>query len=127
LCIVKTNFQSTSIVDGVNYIFQKAAALGKAAVVNLSLGTQQGAHDGTLDLDQMLNALTGPGRIIVASAGNEGDSKLHGEVVLSGSTSQNMTLTVPSYTAATGTGHDLLLFSGRYSGSSRISLTIVTP
>jgi subtilisin family serine protease len=127
ICMVKTNFTTTSIVDGVNYIFQKAAALGKRAVVNLSLGTQEGPHDGTLDMDQMLNALTGPGKIIVASAGNEGAEKLHGQLTLSGATPQNMTLTVPAYTAGAGTGDDFLLFSGWYAGTSQISLTITTP
>jgi subtilisin family serine protease len=127
LCMVKTTFQTNSIVDGVNYIFQKAASLGKQAVVNLSLGTQEGPHDGTLDMDVMLNALTGPGKIIVASAGNSGSDNLHGQLTLSGSTPQNMTLTVPAYTPAAGTGNDVLLFSGWYAGSSQISVKIVTP
>lgn len=127
LCMVKTNFQTTAIVDGVNYIFRKAASLGKRAVVNLSLGTQQGPHDGTLDMDLMLNALTGPGKIIVASAGNEGADDLHGQVTLSGATPQNMTLSVPAYTAASGAGNDFLLFSGWYAGTSQISVKIVTP
>jgi subtilisin family serine protease len=127
ICMVKTNFTTTSIVDGVNYIFQKAAALGERAVVNLSLGTQEGPHDGTLDMDQMLNALTGPGKIIVVSAGNEGADKLHGQLTLSGAAPQSMTLTVPTYTAGAGTGDDFLLFSGWYAGTSQISLTITTP
>ena len=38
LIMVKTNFQTTGILDGVAYIFQKATTLGKNAVVNLSLG-----------------------------------------------------------------------------------------
>ncbi|MGH7680984.1 MAG: S8 family serine peptidase, partial [Candidatus Eiseniibacteriota bacterium] len=42
ICMVKTDFSTTRIVDGVNFIFQRAAALGKKAVVNLSLGTQDG-------------------------------------------------------------------------------------
>jgi len=127
LCMVKTTFQTGAIVDGVHYIFQKAASLGKQAVVNLSLGTQEGPHDGTLDMDVMLNALTGPGKIIVASAGNAGEDNLHGQLTLSGSTPQNMTLVVPPYTPAPGTANDVLLFSGWYAGTSQISLRIVTP
>ena len=126
LCMVKTTFQTGAIVDGVHYIFQKAASLGKQAVVNLSLGTQEGPHDGTLDMDVMLNALTGPGKIIVASAGNAGEDNLHGQLTLSGSTPQNMTLVVPPYTPAPGTANDVLLFSGWYAGTSQISLRIVT-
>ncbi len=127
LCMVKTTFTTSAIVDGVNYIFQKAAALGKQAVVNLSLGTQAGPHDGTLDMDVMLNALTGPGKIIVASAGNAGEDNLHGQVTLSGAVAQNMTLTVPAYTPAGGGANDILFFSGWYAGTSQISVKIVTP
>lgn len=127
LCVVKTTLQSSAIVDGVSYIFQKAAALGKRAVVNLSLGTQEGAHDGSWPLDQMLSALSGPGKVLVASAGNEGASGMHGQLTLSGSTADNMTLVVPAYTPATGTGNDFFLLSGWYSSRSRITLTITTP
>jgi subtilisin family serine protease len=127
LCMVKTTFATTDIVDGVNYIFQKAASLGKQAVVNLSLGTQEGPHDGTLDMDLMLNALTGPGKIIVASAGNTGEDNLHGQLTLISGTPDSMTLVVPNYVKNAGAANDFLLFSGWYSGSSQVSLTIVTP
>ncbi len=127
LCMVKTTFQTTAIVDGVNYIFQKAASLGKQAVVNLSLGTQEGPHDGTLDMDVMLNALTGPGKIIVASSGNAGEDNMHGQLTLSGVTPQSMTLVIPAYTRNPGAANDFLLFSGWYSGSTQMSVRITTP
>jgi subtilisin family serine protease len=127
LCMVKTTFANTDIVDGVNYIFQKAASLGKKAVVNLSLGTQDGPHDGTHEMDVMLNALTGPGKIVVASAGNAGEDNLHGRVALVPATPQSMTLVVPAYTRNIGAANDFMLFSGWYPGTSQISLTITTP
>ncbi|HEY3156470.1 MAG TPA: S8 family serine peptidase [Candidatus Eisenbacteria bacterium] len=127
LCMVKTTFATTDIVDGVHYIFQKAASLGKQAVVNLSLGTQYGPHDGTHSMDLLLNGLTGPGKIIVASAGNAGEDNLHGQVTVAPATPQSMTMVVPSYTRKAGTGNDFLLFSGWYEGGNQISLTITTP
>ena len=60
-------------VDGINYIFQYAGSVGKAAVVNLSQGHHTGPHDGTSLTDQAIDALSGPGRIIVGAVGNEGD------------------------------------------------------
>ncbi len=126
LCFVKTTFLTTNIVDGVNYIFQRAAALGKQAVVNLSLGTQDGPHDGTYDFDTMISALTGPGRIVVASAGNRQTDDIHGQVTVGGST-QTMTLAVPNYVRNPGAGNDFLVFSGWYEGGDQISVTIVTP
>ncbi|MBI4126424.1 MAG: S8 family serine peptidase [Deltaproteobacteria bacterium] len=62
---------STTICEGAYYIFKKAETLGMPAVVNLSLGTHIGAHDGTSLFEQCLDGLAGPGRIIVAAAGNE--------------------------------------------------------
>ncbi len=63
----------TNVLEGVDVIFEKADVLDKAAVVNLSLGTSIGAHDGTSLLEQGLTALssTKGGRIIVNAAGNE--------------------------------------------------------
>lgn len=124
---VKTDFSATGIVDGVSYIFARAAALGKSAVVNLSLGTQDGPHDGTDPMDLMLSALTGPGRIIVVAAGNDGAREVHGHVAVSGATDALMTVTLPTYTPLAGASNDYLLFSGWYPGADSVGVTITTP
>lgn len=71
-------FADTDVVDGVAYTFSKAIAMGKAAAVNLSLGGHFGAHDGTSLYEQALDNLTGPSKIVVAAAGNEGSDYIHG-------------------------------------------------
>jgi subtilisin family serine protease len=71
--LVKTNFIDTDVA--VAWIFSKAG--NRPCVVNLSLGHHYGAHDGT-DAEELVHAqLTGPGRIIVVSAGNEREDDLH--------------------------------------------------
>ncbi|TXH56146.1 MAG: T9SS type A sorting domain-containing protein [Bacteroidia bacterium] len=67
----------TDFVDGINYIFTYAASVGKPAVVNISWGSQSGAHDGTSLFNQACNNLSGPGKIVVMSAGNEGGNRIH--------------------------------------------------
>jgi minor extracellular serine protease Vpr len=64
---------ATAVLEGVSAIFAKADLMDKPAVVNLSLGTSIGAHDGTSLLEQGLTTLSAakPGRIIVNAAGNE--------------------------------------------------------
>ncbi len=126
ICVVKTDYSTTRIVDGVNYIFQRAAALGKQAVVNLSLQTQDGPHDGTYAFDTMISALTGPGKIVVAAAANSQEDGIHGQRILA-ATPQNMTLVLPDYTRNIGAGNDILLFDGWYEGADQVSLTITTP
>lgn len=70
-------FASTDVVNGCNYIFEKAQQLSKPAVINLSLGGHFGPHDGSSLYEQALSNLTGNGKVIVAAAGNEGGETIH--------------------------------------------------
>ncbi|HEU4725809.1 MAG TPA: S8 family serine peptidase, partial [Candidatus Eisenbacteria bacterium] len=124
---VKTTYATTAIVDGVHYIFQKALSLGKKAVVNLSLGTQAGPHDGTYGFDTMISALTGPGKIVVASAGNKGNDDNHARVDIDGTTPGSVTLNVPTYSKNAGTENDYVIFSGWYPGLDQMSVTLTSP
>ncbi len=78
-------FADADVVDGCSYIFNKAAQMGKSAVINLSLGGHFGPHDGTSLYEQSLSNLTGNGKIIVAAAGNEGNDQIHLSYATSGS------------------------------------------
>ncbi len=77
IVVVKTSYKNPDILDAVNYIFSKADAAGKPCVINISLGNQYGPHDGSDDFNTSLSSLTGPGHIIVRSAGNDGAHALH--------------------------------------------------
>lgn len=62
-----------SVLSAVSLIFDLAAQLGKPAVVNLSLGSNFGPHDGSSALERALADLVGedhPGRAIVVAGGN---------------------------------------------------------
>jgi subtilisin family serine protease len=68
-------FSDPDILRATQFIFDRAAALGMPAVVNISLGSDFGPHDGTSALEQGLAAMVGdanPGRAIVVAAGNSG-------------------------------------------------------
>jgi len=85
MIIVKANLNQpdndflSSLGDAVKYIFDKADALGQPAVINISLGTYFGSHDGKDIQAQYIDNLitTGPGRVVVASAGNAGTAPIH--------------------------------------------------
>ncbi|MBX3044707.1 MAG: S8 family peptidase [Candidatus Kapabacteria bacterium] len=78
-------FSDFDIINGCYYIFEQAAILGRPSVVNLSLGSPIGPHDGKGLLATALSSLTGEGRIIVASAGNNGEMPIHaGDYVSAG-------------------------------------------
>lgn len=67
----------TDFIDGVNYIFSYATSVGKPAVINISWGSQSGPHDGSTLFNQACNNLSGPGKLVVMSAGNEGEENIH--------------------------------------------------
>jgi subtilisin family serine protease len=94
-----SGFSDPDILRGTRFVFDRAATMGLPAgcagdpcrpgpctdpkqcspapvVVNLSLGSDYGAHDGTSNLERGLLSLLGndvPGRAIVVAAGNSGE------------------------------------------------------
>lgn len=71
------NSTNADISNAVQYIFDYADEVGKPCVVNLSLGNQDGPHDGTSTFDTMTDAMQGPGRLIVGAAGNHRTDAFH--------------------------------------------------
>lgn len=68
---------NVNLSDAIAYIFHYADSVGKPCVVNLSLGTLMGPHDGTSPFDQLADRLQGPGRLLVGASGNFGHDKVH--------------------------------------------------
>ena len=88
IVMVKTTYYTSDILAGVEFVFDLADTLGLPAVVNLSLGGHEGPHDGTSLFEQGMDELVqGSGRVIVVSAGNEGDQFIHASDTLLGNTS----------------------------------------
>ena len=127
LVVVKTDFYTSSIVDAIDYVFTKAAELNLPAVVNLSLGHHYGPHDGTEATDLAIDALVGPGRIVVAAAGNEQEDGIHAERSIARGATEEIRLEVPSYDPHLGLGNDLVLIDGYYDAESSLQLTVITP
>lgn len=82
IIFVKTDF--IHYVDGVHYVFDYAESLGKPAVVNLSLQSQYGPHDGTSNEDRGIFNLIGPGKLVVAAGGNARGSGVHYSATIAG-------------------------------------------
>ena len=61
------------VANCVAYIADYAQRAGKPCVINISLGSNLGPHDGTSFLTRVFNQVSGPGCVIVVSAGNDGD------------------------------------------------------
>lgn len=69
------SFSDEAILAGVKNIADYAASVGKPAVINLSLGSNYGPHDGTDDFSAALDEI-GKDAIICVAAGNEGSDNM---------------------------------------------------
>ena len=92
---------TVNIANSVNYIFDYADRVGKPCVINMSLASNDGPNDGTSFLCKAYESASGPGRICVLSAGNDGNGTvcLHRTLV-----NRNDTLTtlLGNYTSPKG-------------------------
>ena len=95
LVVVRSDLQDAHIADGVRYIFRVARELGRPAVVNLSLGGHADPHDGSDSLSKVIDAETGPGRIVCCAAGNEGNANIHGQATIPSGRTRGMRFNVP--------------------------------
>ena len=122
-------FPVTNIIDGLSYARQKAAALGKPIVVNMSLGSSSGPHDGTNHKDIATNAFTNsaPGRVVVVSAGNEGNTDIHTSGTIAAGQSIQIRLTVRDYTPETGEDNDDFSFDVWFEGNGDILANLTSP
>ena len=75
LIAAKVKMDELSLLEGAHYIVSKLEELNLPAVINISLGTNEGAHDGTSALELGISELAVPGLIITVSGGNEGAGK----------------------------------------------------
>jgi subtilisin family serine protease len=77
---------SKAHVDALAFIDKAAAARGLPVVVNVSKGTNTGAHDGKSALEVAFDEFAGggrkPGRVVIKSAGNERGQNRHAAIFL---------------------------------------------
>ncbi|WP_236355041.1 S8 family peptidase [Konateibacter massiliensis] len=71
-------YQESDIMFGVNYLISVAQRLNRPLTVCIALGSSQGGHDGYGTLSRYLAYVTRlPSTAVVASAGNEGNTRRH--------------------------------------------------
>ncbi|MBW4611679.1 MAG: S8 family serine peptidase [Desmonostoc vinosum HA7617-LM4] len=121
LIIIKSDLQDAHIADGIRYIFRVADELGCPAVVNLSVGGHADAHDGSDSLSKIIDAETGPGRIVCCAAGNEGNDNLHGQAIIPSGCTHNMRFNIPLNQAG------IVWLNGWYSRDSELEVSVRSP
>lgn len=74
---------TTEVMEGLDYVIQKAIELQMPVAINLSFGNNNGAHDGQSLFENYITELNGVWKNVIAVAsGNEGDARHHAYVQL---------------------------------------------
>ncbi len=121
LIVVRSDLQDAHIADAVRYIFRVARELERPVVVNLSLGGHADAHDGSDSLSKVIDAETGPGRIVCCAAGNEGSINIHGQATIPSDRTRGMRFNVPLNQVG------IVWLNGWYSKDSELEVSLRSP
>jgi subtilisin family serine protease len=122
------SFSSSREVDGLTYAENKAAALGKPIVVNMSIGGQSGPHDGTSPAEVKMDEFSAtPGRVVAVSAGNDGAMPIHISGTINAGAFTDILLVVPTYSPAAGTENDDFTFEAWFNGTPNLTATVTSP
>ncbi|MBO4804293.1 MAG: S8 family serine peptidase [Muribaculaceae bacterium] len=93
LCgIPEKQLNDVRVANCISYICDYATRKHKPCVINISLSSNVGSHDGTSYLPRVMQQLAGPGRVFVVSAGNDGDEKVCAHATISGKQDTVITL-----------------------------------
>lgn len=121
------SFNTNNIISALDYLKKLATSLNKPIVVNLSIGSQSGAHDGTDPMDIAINDFTtsASGRVVVVASGNENGENLHKQLTLSANASSSISLQVPTATGTTS--KDVFQFTIYANDNSAVNATLTDP
>jgi subtilisin family serine protease len=113
---------SAQLLEAIAYIFDFAKSLGKPCVVNISLGTHGGPHDGSTPIENAIDRLVSefPNRAVVIAAGNFANEKTHASGTVS-SEPFNLEWEVRE---GDPTGNELEIW---YSGDDPLQVDIIAP
>jgi subtilisin family serine protease len=128
IIFVKTTFLDADIIDGITYIKNKAVAAGEPFVINLSLGSQDGPHDGTSADEKAIDAvLADTGCAIVVAAGNEGEDQIHADSTVSQGDSIICQFTIPQYSPSGTAQLDYVDFDMWYGAEDQLTVSVTSP
>ena len=76
--------RTTEVMEGLDFLVQKAIERNQPIVINMSFGNSYGSHDGSGLFERYIDQMAQVGRsVIVIGTGNEGDRAGHAEGILS--------------------------------------------
>ncbi len=94
----QATFADDDLIAALSFINEQATALNQPFVINLSIGGQYSAHDGSDPVEQAIDNLlaSGKGKQVVIAAGNEGEDNIHAGGILAETSEAALPFTLTS-------------------------------
>ncbi|MFQ5845141.1 MAG: S8 family serine peptidase, partial [Planctomycetota bacterium] len=134
LLIVKVFTDSGSFAGDLTaayaWIAGQAAGTGRPFVINMSLGSDFGAHDGTDPDELALDALLAPGvsgRSAAIAAGNSRGAGVHVEAAVAAGGANPHAFRIPAYDPSPGSDNDAIFFDLWYEGGDALGMSLLDP
>ena len=120
-------FSTTNLISSLDYLKNLANTLGKPIVVNMSLGSQDGAHDGTDPLEVAIDNFTdsAAGHIVVVASGNDNGDNIHNQIVLAPTLETTIQVQVP--TASASTKRDVFQHTMYANDAGTVTVVVTAP
>ena len=121
------SFSTSNIISSLDYLKRLASSLGKPIVVNMSLGSQGGAHDGTDPLEVAIDQFTdtAAGHIVVVASGNDNGDNIHKQSILAPTAQSTIEIQVP--TASASTKQDVFRHTMYANDASTMTAVVTAP
>lgn len=120
--VVGTSFgDSTRLLEAVQYIFSKAG--DRPCVINISLGTNGGPHDGTTLVEQGIDRLLAAraGRAVTIAASNSFDDGIHAQGVVAAGAAVDLQWRIP---LGNSSHREMEIW---YEGGDRLDVEVIGP
>jgi hypothetical protein len=114
---------SVQLLEAIQFIFDYAKAKGRPCVVNISLGTNGGPHDGSTLVEEAMDRLVTqePNRAVVIAAGNSFGRALHAAGRVTRGARVDLRWRIPRFDA---TGNELEIW---YARDDRFTVELLDP
>ncbi len=123
--VVGTSFgDSVRLLEALQYIFERAD--GRPCVINVSLGTNGGPHDGTTLVEQGIDSLLrqAPNRAVVIAASNSFIDGIHAEAQVPANGQVDLTWEIPAPPAQFANHDELEIW---FSGDDQFAVELIDP
>lgn len=113
-----------------SWIRDRAAAFGEPFVLNMSLGSDFGAHDGSDPDEIALDAILAPpgqGRAAAIASGNSRGAGIHVEATAAVAVPNDHPFAIPAYAPLPGADNDEIDFDLWYEGGDDLTVSLLDP